>query len=240
MYVETAVAAKTFATGLKKTLKTVSDVEVLLAPSFTFLPFMATALKGVVRVGAQTLAPSVSNASTGGVSAAMLLDAGASFVIIGHSERRALGETEDMIRAQLESAFQAGLTPILCIGELERDPAGGHFAVVAAQLRAALQGTHKTRASKIIIAYEPVWAIGKDAAHAMQAADVQEMVIFIRKNLADIMERAVALKIPILYGGSVEAENARTLITEGGVSGFLVGRASSSVGSFSEIIKACR
>ncbi len=157
-------------------------------------------------------------------------------VIVGHSERRAQGETDDMVRAQIERAQEAGLTAVLCVGEKEQDATGAHFNLIAGQLTKALSGTNIT-SIKLVIAYEPVWAIGKSAVEAMTPPDVREMVIFIRKTLADILGRPAAVKVPILYGGSVEGTNARQLLEEGGVGGFLVGHASADWNSFNEILK---
>ena len=170
----------------------------------------------------------------------MVKSFGATFSIIGHSERRAQGETEEMVRVQIKHAAAAGLTPILCIGESERDPAGAYLGTIAGQLRSALDGFKKDGVPKLVVAYEPVWAIGKSANDAMKGADLREMSIFIKKTLAEQFEKKAAMRIPILYGGSVEASNARALLDEGDVSGFLVGHASAEVDSFVEILKAVK
>jgi triosephosphate isomerase len=117
---------------------------------------------------------------------------------------------------------------------LERDAQGSYLALIAEQLTSALKGNKTT---KLVIAYEPVWAIGKGANDAMKPHDLQEMVIFIRKTLVDLVGRAAALKVPIVYGGSVEASNARALLKEGGVAGFLVGHASADADAFSALLK---
>jgi triosephosphate isomerase len=169
----------------------------------------------------------------------MAKSAGAAFALIGHSERRAMGESDEAIRAAFAAAAGAGLVPILCVGELERQADGSHVAFVAAQLHSALRGT-QSLAGKIAVAYEPVWAIGQAADAAMKPADVREMAIFIRKTLADILGRQSALRAPILYGGSVEPQNAAALIEEGDVSGLLVGHASADITSFLEILTACQ
>ena len=151
-----------------------------------------------------------------------------------------MGESNELVHAQLTQAASMGLTAILCVGEKERDPSGAYFGVIEEQLSSAFKSAKKTEMLKIVIAYEPVWAIGKTAAEAMKPADVREMSIFIKKTLADIFERKAALKVPILYGGSVESENACALITEGDVNGFLVGHASAALNSFVEILKSCK
>jgi triosephosphate isomerase len=158
---------------------------------------------------------------------------------VGHSERRAAGDSDETVHAALRAAAGAGLVSILCVGETERDAGGAHFSFVEGQLSSALKDFPKQSASKLVVAYEPVWAIGKTAADAMKPQELREMAIFIKKTLAGIFERKAALRVPILYGGSVEPENARALIAEGGVGGFLVGHASTSVDSFIEILKQC-
>lgn len=246
---ETPKAAREFALALRKRVRGLSGVDVYLAPPFALIPEVVNVLESSqVHVGAQTLSGYESAAHTGDVSSAMLKSIGAEFVIVGHSERRALqpgsgqaaGESHDMVRAQLERAVAANLIPILCVGEHEHKKDGDHFSYVEEQLTSALKDISKNTMKKLIVAYEPVWAIGKSADDAMKPADVREMSIFIRKTLADLLDRAMGMKIPILYGGSVEAGNAHSLITEGGVSGFLVGHASASVEQFLAIIQACK
>jgi triosephosphate isomerase (TIM) len=233
MYVESPQAAKAFVSSLKRKAVSYKGVEAWIAPPFTILPL----LKGI-KLGGQTVS-SKEGAHTGEVSAAMLKAAGAHFCIVGHSERRSAGDTNESVHAALVRTAEAGLVPVLCIGESVRSPDGAHWSVIEEQIASALRGA-QSLASKLIVAYEPVWAIGKSAEQAMQPADLEETVIFIRKTLADILGRKDALKISILYGGSVEPENAATLAAEGGVNGFLVGHASADLTSFIEILKACR
>jgi triosephosphate isomerase len=147
--------------------------------------------------------------------------------------------SDTLVHAQLVHAYDAGLTAVLCVGEQSRDAAGAYFAVVEEQLRAAFGGLPHL-AKKVVVAYEPVWAIGKSAESALPPQELEEMVIFIRKILADILTRPVALKVPILYGAAVEADNANALIVDGGVQGLLVGHASATVDSFLEILKSVR
>jgi len=241
MYVESPEEARKFASTLRKKSRVFSGVEVVLAPAFTLLPVVAGALKGSnINVAGQTAAEYESGAHTGFVSAAMLKRIGATYVIVGHSERRAAGESEQSVHEQLVAASNAGLTAILCVGEIERDAGGSYFSVITEQLNSALNKFPKSEAGRLVIAYEPVWAIGKSAAEAMRPQELREMSIFIKKTLAELFERKAALRVPILYGGSVEPDNARALIAEGDVSGFLVGHASVEPDSFVEILKAVR
>lgn len=246
MYIESPEAAKAFALSLRRKTRDMKGVEVGIAPPLSFVAGIAHALvSSPVKVGAQTLSPHAGGAHTGDVSAAMLKAIGASFVIMGHSERRAvppdgMGEGSEVVRAQLERAIDAGLMPVLCIGEREREVGGEHFTFIESQLTTALKDMPKNLLKKLVIAYEPVWAIGKSGEFAMRPADVQEMVIFIRKVLADILDRQTALKVPILYGAAVEPQNAAALIAEGGVSGLLVGHASTTLEDFLAILNVCK
>ena len=246
MYLEGFEEAKKFATALRRRSRVFSGVDVVLAPAYPLLPVVAGALKGSnIKVAAQTVASFESGAHTGYVSASMLKKAGATYVIVGHSERRAAlagqaGESEQEVHAQLAAARNAVLIAILCVGEQERDAGGAYFSVIEKQLNSALKNFPKSEAGRLVVAYEPVWAIGKSAAEAMRPAELREMGIFIKKTLAEIFERKIALRVPILYGGSVEPENANALITEGDVAGFLVGHASVQLGSFVAILKSCR
>jgi triosephosphate isomerase len=241
MYVKSPERAIAFAKALRKKTRAFAGVSVVLAPAFPLIPPVVAALKGsAIHIGAQTLSPYVDEQHTGEVSGAMLKHAGASFVIIGHSERRAMGEHEDIIRVELKIAAEEGLMPILCVGEKERDAHGGHFTTLARQLTAALgEKSAKHSIKRLVVAYEPVWAIGKSAAEAMKPAELQETTIFIRKILADLLGRHIALRTAILYGGSVEAENAHALIEGGSIAGFLVGHASAELDTLLPILRAC-
>jgi len=240
MYVESPEAARKFAASLRKKSRSLLGVEAWLAPAFPLMGAVAAALKGSsIKLGAQTVSAHADAPHTGEVSAKMLKLSGVSFVIIGHSERRAMGESDEVIRAQIAQALGAGLTVVLCVGEHERVPDGSHWALVANQISRALHGA-PALGPRLIVAYEPVWAIGKTAAQALRGEELEEAAIFIRKILAETISRDAAVKVPILYGGSVEPANARVLIQEGGVQGLLVGHASADIDSFIEILKACK
>ena len=215
-----------------------------MAPPFPFIPLLADR-RSAVKIGAQTVTAFDAGfeiqdrAHTGEVSAVTLKNTGASFAIVGHSERRRMGETDEAARAQFAAALGAGLSTILCVGEKERMPDGSHVATVEGQIRSAFAGV-QSLAHRALVAYEPVWAIGKNASEAVSPVALEEMALFIKKILSDILGRAAARKIPILYGGAVEPANAERLLAEGGVAGFLVGHASADADSFIKILKACK
>ena len=241
LYVESPRAAAHFVSFLRKRSRAFSGVEAVIAPSFPLIGAVSGALgSGQIKLGAQTLSSVTDPQHTGDVSAAILKHSGVSYVIVGHSERRAAGESTEMVAQQLAQALAQGLKAVLCVGEREREASGAHFSFIAGQLTSALTGVSAKQSDKLVIAYEPVWAIGKSAEDAMKPAELREMAIFIKKTLAERFERKTALKVPILYGGSVEPLNARALVTEAGVSGFLVGHASADADSFIEILKACK
>ena len=236
LYVEKQEEAKKFLQALRRKP---SQAQLVVAPAFPLIPAAVAALKNSkIKVGAQTVSALNAGAHTGEVSAAALKNAGVSYVIVGHSERRARGESDEDIKEELKRAQEAKLTPVLCVGERERDAAGTYLSFIENQLRSALLGSPR-KGVPLVVAYEPVWAIGKSAQDAMKPAELREMSIFIKKTLAQIFERPAALKVPILYGGSVEPENAAALMSEGDIDGFLVGHASADIKMFSEIVTAC-
>lgn len=239
MFIEDPLEAHAFALGLRRRVRSLKGLEVWLAPSHPLIPDVAKVLESSpVRVGAQVISAYEDGHRTGDVSAATAKKVGATFTLVGHSERRIMGDTQEVVHAQLERAIEAGLNPVLCIGERERENDGEHFGLLEAQLTSALKNIPTNSLKKLIVAYEPVWAIGKHAIDAMKPAEIQEMVIFIRKVMAETLDRAAALKVPVLYGAAVEPENAASLIHEGGVNGLLVGHASAQLDQFLEIIKA--
>ena len=199
---------------------------VVIAPPFVHLRELAAALDGSdLQVGAQNCADQPSGAFTGEVSAAMVRDAGARYVILGHSERRALyGETPELVARKLTMAIESGLIPILCVGEDERVREEGQALVfVAEQVRAAMVPALE-RAERIVVAYEPVWAIG--SGRNASGTVVAEMISTLRETLRRFLPVALSGDASVLYGGSVTPDNASELVAIGKVDGFLVGGAS--------------
>ncbi|MDB5254876.1 MAG: triosephosphate isomerase, triosephosphate isomerase [Candidatus Nomurabacteria bacterium] len=213
---KTAVIAKQY----KKTLVTV------ICPPTPFLSLVSKNTKVPLLVGAQGVAASEAAAQTGLVSASMLKENGAQYCIVGHSEMRARGESNDMIKQQVDRLLEKKLIPILCIGEKSRDAQGWYLSEVKDQLDTAFADVSALQIKKLIIAYEPVWAIGAGAERAATPIECREMTVFIRKFLNDKYGEKIAKAVPIIYGGSADEFNARSFVEEGGTQGFLVGRVS--------------
>lgn len=229
--------AKSIAEMTKRAAGKNKGVSVIICPPVVYLRELARGSRSAL-FGIQDLSYEDGGAFTGEISARMAHSAGARYAIIGHSERRHSGETGEVIAKKIAAALLARLTPILCIGENVRDNAGDYLSTVRAQLMEGLSEITSSEIAKVIIAYEPVWAIGKGAADAIVPADLHEMSIYIKKVLAERLDRGKALKASILYGGSVEAENAYAILHHGSVDGFLVGHASLDVKEFPLLINA--
>ena len=226
------------ALALKPLVANTNDVEIVVAPVFTAIKTVADRLEGSnIKIAAQNCSTETSfGAHTGEISAEMLKDVGCSHVIIGHSERRQFyGETDDSVNRKTKAALAAGLTAIVCVGEMlaERE-AGNAKNIVKTQLVNALDGLTVADMERIIIAYEPVWAIGTGKTASPEQA--QEMHGFIRRTLAETHGKEVADATRILYGGSVKPENIAILMSQADVDGALVGGASLEAESFARIV----
>jgi len=212
--------------------------EVLVCPPFTCLDAVAEAIDGTrVHYGAQDLCWEDSGAYTGAISGAMIADICCDYVIVGHSERRTIFcETDEVVAKKLAAAYRNGLKPILCVGEnLEERQAGDTGKKIVGQIRSALANISKEQAVDLVVAYEPIWAIGTGKAATVQ--DAVEVVKLIRDTLTDTYGEAVARKIRILYGGSVKPENAKAF-ADAGIDGVLVGGASLKAADFAAIARA--
>jgi triosephosphate isomerase len=236
MYKTIAQAVGT-ALELKPLVTNANHCEVYIAPVFTAIKTVADRLEGSnIKVGGQDCAPvGLHGAHTGEVAADMLQDAGADFVIVGHSERRQMyGDTDALVQAKARSGLDAGLTVIVCVGEsLEERDAGNAENVVQTQLSGSLSGLTGEDMRRIIIAYEPVWAIGTGRTATPEQA--QEMHAFIRRFLAHRYGAQSAEAIRILYGGSVKPDNVAALMKQPDIDGALVGGASLQAESFAQI-----
>ncbi|HYC72548.1 MAG TPA: triose-phosphate isomerase [Opitutaceae bacterium] len=215
------------------------SVDVVLCPPFTALESVGRALEGqAVKLGAQNMHPEKNGAFTGEISAEMLRTLYVTHVILGHSERRTLfGETDAFINKKVLAALANQLKPILCVGETlaERD-AGITLDIVARQVESCLQGVKPDQITTVIIAYEPVWAIG--TGRNATAAQAQEVHAFIRDQVTKLYGAPLAQKVRILYGGSMKPANAAELLAEKDVDGGLIGGASLEARSFTDLVKA--
>lgn len=220
---------------LKLALK-LKKTEVGIAPSFVHLPLIKSSKK--MLVGAQDVSFAEMGAYTGEVSVSMLKDMGTSFVIVGHSERRAMGETDEMISRKVKMAISAKIMPIVCIGESKHDAQGEYLSFLQNQIKASLKSVSRLDISKVVIAYEPIWAIGKRPEDAMKPQSLHETVLYIQKILSEMYGRETANTVRIVYGGSVGGHNAESLIALGNVQGLLVGGASLSKETFGPILFA--
>lgn len=235
----TAEEGVALAKGVKDAVAGIGDVEIAVAPPFTTIPAVADALKGSnVGVGGQDMHWEESGAYTGEISAEMLLTSGCSYVIIGHSERRTyFGETNETVNNKVKKALAAGLCPIVCVGEtLEEREADKTEDVVRDHVEGGLAGLSSADIAKIVVAYEPVWAIGTGkTATPEQAQDVHR---FIRGILASLSDQQTADSVRIQYGGSMKPENAAELLAKPDIDGGLIGGAALQADSFAGIVKA--
>jgi triosephosphate isomerase (TIM) len=220
-----------------------SAVEVVVLPPFVDLRSVQTLVDGdrlLIGYGAQDLSPYDGGAYTGDISGTMLAKLGCSYVIVGHSERREHhGEDDALVNAKAKAAYRHDLTPILCVGEpLEVRDGGGQVRHCTTQLDAALAGVPADQVAKIVIAYEPVWAIG--TGKVATPADAQEVCAALRSRLGELYSAELASGVRILYGGSVKASNAAEIVAQPDIDGALVGGASLDGAEFATIVLAAR
>ncbi len=231
--------AESFARALARLPVKLSGCELVIFPPFTALDRVVKTLAGSrVGVGAQDLSWAAEGAFTGEVSGGMIRDAGCSYVLAGHSERRSIiGENDEVVAKKLKAAFASDLTPILCVGEkLPEREAGRAADVVREQLSAALDDVNAGEAGRLVIAYEPVWAIG--TGRTATPDDAEEMHRFIRMFIEERYGRDIGSGLRIQYGGSVKPDNAASLLGRADIDGALVGGASLDVDSFVAIAVA--
>ncbi|MEO8353503.1 MAG: triose-phosphate isomerase [Chthoniobacteraceae bacterium] len=236
---KTLEEAKSFVETLALEIGEEQSVEVVLVPAFTALAKTSEWLsdESNVKLGAQNMHWEKSGAFTGEISAGMLRDLFVRYVVLGHSERRTLfGETDAIVNKKVKAALEATLRPIVCVGEtLEQRDAGQVEAVLDAQLRGSLEAVTAKHLDDIVIAYEPVWAIGTGRTATPEQA--QEAHAHIRQVVAELTDKVTAAKVRIQYGGSVKPGNTRELMSQPDIDGALVGGASLDPRGFSEIVK---
>lgn len=231
---KTKKEALSLAHGVAK-IRSSRAVDVVIAPPAPYLGILKKNQK--LAFGAQDVFWESEGAFTGQISAPMLREMGASYVIVGHSERRLFaGDTDEMIAKKIKHAVSNKLIPILCVGEQKRDQDGAFFGIIKSQVEVGLSWLKKGEISKVVIAYEPVWAIG--SRKAARSEDANEAALFIKKTIAQRVGTKAARAMRVLYGGSVDGKNAEMFLKEREVGGLLVGGASKDVKEFSSII-AC-
>jgi len=225
------------ARAARATAGKLSSTDVVVCPPF---PFMAAAVSRArsanYAVGSQSVSTEESGPYTGEVGADMVRSLGASYAVVGHSEMRARGDTDAIVSKRILRAIGAGMTAVVCVGEKSRDEAGSHLGALHEQIRQTFAGLPADAARRIVIAYEPVWAIG--AKEAMKPEDIYEMSLFVKKVFADIFGSDAGHRVRVLYGGSVNFRNAADIMKIGRVNGLLVGRESVNVPGFKDLLKA--
>ena len=237
---KTPAEAKALIAGIRAAMDETLPVEVVVCPPFVDLTVAAEALKGSkIGLGAQNMHAAASGAYTGEVSAAMLVEIGVKYVILGHSERRALfGETDAGVNAKAKAALAAGLIPIICVGEtLQEREADKTADVVTAQVKGSLADLGDALL-RCVIAYEPVWAIG--TGRTASPGQAQEVHALIRRVIAEISSGKIANAVRIQYGGSMKPDNAAELMAQPDIDGGLIGGAALKADAFLEIVNAGR
>lgn len=232
--------AKQLFDGVKRRTARMSKVSVVVCPPTLYLGMILSNYQGSsISLGAQDLFWESEGSHTGMTTPALLHENGVGYVIIGHSERRAAGETADEVAQKIQAARKAKLKVVLCVGERERDVEGVYLRVLEEQILQSLEGVSRQKVTTgFTVAYEPVWAIGKSAEDALDAHGVHQMVLFIKKILVKKYGKKAGMSIPILYGGSVEPSNAQELSSDAGVDGVLVGHASRVPEDFADIARS--
>lgn len=220
----------------KKAAEKAPNVSLIIAPPSIYLRDLSSSYRGrQISFAAQSAHFEARGAFTGEISMEQARGAGASYILVGHSERRAAGETNEDTQKKISAALAHKLHPILCVGEPQRDSGGGHFAFVREELAAGLRGIAASNIARTIIAYEPVWAIGGESAIAPR--DMHEMAIFVRKTIVDLFG-PVGHSVKILYGGSIDEKSALRMMEEGDVRGLLVGHVSISAKRFAALLQS--
>jgi triosephosphate isomerase (TIM) len=230
--------AKKLLETTKKAADSAKNVTIVVAPPALYLRELRASYRGKkLSFAAQNAHAEATGSFTGETSMAQAKESGAAYVIVGHAERRAMGETNDDTRTKVAAAVASSLSPVLCVGEIARTQDGEHFSMIKEQLKAGFADVLVAKVPRVTIAYEPVWAIG--ASTAMSPRDMHEMAIFIRKTIVGLYgEKGMAVKI--LYGGSIDDTNAVAMLHDGDVVGLLVGRASADPEKLAALVKAIK
>lgn len=223
--------------SIKKVSTKLHSTQIVICPPFVYLqPLLNRNNDLLISLGTQDVFYEEQGSFTGDISVPMIKNMGAKYIIIGHSERRSKGETDEIISKKVQMVLESGLNAILCVGEKERDANGAYLDTLKNQIKNSLNKVSKKNINRLIVAYEPIWAIG--AKESMNPATIHEMALFVKKVLSDIYGHDDAMNTAILYGGSVNFRNAPDIIVKGEVDGLLVGRESLNSAGFGELLKA--
>jgi len=226
--------------GISKEAKNIKNTKIIICPPSAFL-FVSKKIKSKkIILGAQDVGSHEEGSHTGEISAKMLSNMGVKYVIVGHSERRSQGESNQIVNQKLLNLLKSKLFPILCVGESQRDKEGDYLSFVGGQIKECLAGVAKSQMSNITIAYEPIWAIGKNATREATTEEFVEMKIYIKKVISDIYGEKIAHSTTIIYGGSVNSLNASFFVEKGGADGLLVGRDSLNPKKFGAILSTTK
>lgn len=229
--------ARSIFDGIKGKASSLKSTQVIICPSPLHLPILRESYRGrKISFGSQDVFWEEKGSFTGEISPLHLRDLKVEYTIIGHSERRRLGEGDEDVVKKVNAALRAERFVILCVGEEKRGNDGAFLSFIARELKTAFENIPLKYRKNIIVAYEPLWAIGKSADEAMNPHQMHQMSLYIRKVLTELFGKKRASDTPILYGGSVEASNAESLIKDGEIDGFLIGHASLVPEEFNSIL----
>jgi len=231
--------AKEIVTELKNKSKGFGDVCLVICPPFIFLNEVSTIISSSKKIilGAQDVFIGQGVSHTGEVGVGLLKKVCVKYILVGHSERRVALDNDEVVKEKMLGSLKAGFKTILCVGEKERNEHGDHYHEVKKQIEDAIVKLPKKLIKDLVIAYEPVWAIGRPESEAMKPDQLHEMTIFIKRLISDTLGTKEVSKIKILYGGSVTKNNAKEIVEKGNVDGLLIGRESLKLENFLELIK---
>ena len=231
--------AKEIITEINKKSKSFGDLQLVVCPPFVFLNEVSKIITSSKKIflGAQDVFIGQGVSHTGEVGIELLKAAKVKYIIVGHSERRETLDNYDVVKEKMLGSLSAGFKVILCIGEKERNEHGDHYHEVRKQIEHAIIKLPKKLIKNLVIAYEPVWAIGRPENEAIKPDQLHEITIFIKRLISDILGTKEVVKVKILYGGSVTKNNAKEIFEKGNVDGLLIGRESLKVENFLELIK---
>ncbi len=226
-------------TEIKNKSKGFGDVRLVVCPPFIFLNEVSNAISSSKKIllGAQDVFVGLGVSHTGEVGVELLKKAGVKYILVGHSERRATLDSDEVVKEKMWGSLKEGFKVILCAGEKERNEHGDHYHEIKKQIEDAITKLPRKLIKNLIIAYEPVWAIGKPENEAIKPDQLHEISIFIKRLISDTLGAEAVKKVKILYGGSVTKNNFKEIIEKGNVDGLLIGRESLKIDNFVELIR---